>query len=104
MSYINAGFVASAIVENGAGPMNRCRVLAILATIIGAAIGTRISGQEPAGKSDGDATGERKALLEECLKDAKTYEIMLGTTDPSKLELWPQSVMNWNGSAFVWLK
>jgi len=84
--------------------MNRHRVLAILATIIGAAIGGRFSGQEPAGKSDGDASGERKALLEECLKDAKTYEITLGTTAPRKLELWPQSVMNWNGSTFLWLR
>jgi hypothetical protein len=84
--------------------VNRRRILAILATIVGGAVGNRLCAQEPAGTSDGDANGERKALLEECLKDAQAYEITLGTTEPDKLELWPQSVMNWNGSAFVWLR
>lgn len=50
-----------------------------------------------------DAAAERKANLEGFLKDAQTYEITLQGPTPRRLELLPKPVMNWDGSAFVWL-
>jgi len=54
----------------------------------------------------------RKAALEEVLKDAKTYEIVLDGGAPARLDLHPQSILNWssaerndeNGGIFVWMK
>ena len=62
------------------------------------------SAAQPIEQNQADAGADRKANLEAFLKDAQTYEITMQTPRPSRLELLPQSVMNWHGSAFVWLK
>jgi len=46
---------------------------------------------------------ERKADLDAFLADAQAYAITLRTEPPVDLDLVPQPVMNWNGSAFVWV-
>jgi len=59
-----------------------------------------------------DDAAARKAALEEVLKDAKSYEIVLDGDAPTLLELLPRSVLNWssaerndeNGGIFVWMK
>ena len=51
-----------------------------------------------------EADAARKRQLEEYAADAASYEITLGTPQPTRLELLPQPVLNWDGSAFVWLK
>src|SRR5258708_12623151 len=48
-------------------------------------------------------TADRKADLDTFVKDAQTYDFRLQTETPVLLQLSPQPVMNWNGSAFVWL-
>ena len=52
---------------------------------------------------DSQSDAERKADLDAFLHDAQTYEITLQTEPAVRLHLAPQPVMNWNGSAFVWL-
>jgi hypothetical protein len=47
---------------------------------------------------------DRKASLDAFLKDAQTYEMTSLAPAPVRLELLPKPVMNWDGSAFVWLK
>jgi hypothetical protein len=53
--------------------------------------------------NEADTSADRKANLEAFLKDAQTYEMTLQTLQPTQLKLLSQPVMNWNGSAFVWL-
>ena len=50
------------------------------------------------------AAVERKRQLEEFARDAAKYEMTLETSKPKRLELHAQPVLNWDGSAFVWLK
>jgi hypothetical protein len=50
------------------------------------------------------AAAKRKAALEEFVKDAQTYEITLQAARPIALTLLAQPVLNWDGSAFVWLR
>ena len=45
---------------------------------------------------------ERKADLDAFLADAQEYAIVLQKEAAVALQLVPQPVMNWNGSAFVW--
>src|SRR5438552_2277791 len=49
------------------------------------------------------SSANRKAALEEFLKDAQTYEMTLEAAKPIVLKLSPQPVFNWDGSTFVWL-
>jgi len=46
----------------------------------------------------------RKRQLDEFAADAARYEVSLLSPQPMRLEMLPQSVLNWEGSAFVWLK
>jgi hypothetical protein len=62
-----------------------------------------VAGQS-AQSGETDASADRKTNLEAFLKDAQTYAMTLQTAQPGRVELLPQPVMNWNGSAFVWLK
>jgi len=50
------------------------------------------------------ADAQRKRQLEEFAADAAKYEVALLTPQPLRLELLAQPVLNWDGSAFVWLK
>jgi len=61
-------------------------------------------GQAPQGKTRPDAEAERKRQLEEFAADAVKYEVAFATPQPARLELLAQPVLNWDGSAFVWLK
>jgi hypothetical protein len=78
-------------------------------TLVAFALATAVWAQVPAGpaaaagpRPEGDA--ERKRRLEEFAADAAKYEVALLTPQPTRLELLAQPVLNWEGSAFVWLK
>jgi hypothetical protein len=65
-----------------------------------------LCGQVPA---QPEAEAARKRQLEEFAADAARYEITLdeitlATPQPTRLALFAQPVLNWDGSAFVWLK
>jgi hypothetical protein len=64
-----------------------------------ASVSAQLTEQNQAG-----GTADRKANLDAFLKDAQTYEMTLLAPAPARLELLPKPVMNWDGSAFVWLK
>jgi len=58
-----------------------------------------------------EATEARKAALDGFLKDAQTYEMRLEADTPKRLELLPNSILNWgsaerngeDGGIFVWM-
>jgi hypothetical protein len=53
---------------------------------------------------DPAAEENRQRRLEEFAADAAKYEITQGTVRTTRLKLAPQPVLNWDGSAFVWLR
>jgi hypothetical protein len=57
-----------------------------------------VAGTEPGVDAD------RKRQLEEFAADAARYDITLLAPKPTPLKLLAQPVLNWDGSAFVWLK
>jgi hypothetical protein len=57
-------------------------------------------GAEPQVEPEAD----RKRLLDQFAADAAKYQITIRAAQPTSLDLLPQPVLNWHGSAFVWLK
>jgi hypothetical protein len=85
--------------------MNCCETAAILLALWAVELmrPATVSAQ-PTEQSQTYGTANRKANLEPFLKDAQTYEMTLLARAPVRLELMPNPVMNWDGSAFIWLK
>ena len=68
-----------------------------------------VCGQAPAGDSKEteprpEVDAERKRQLEGFAADAARYEVTLLAAKPTRLGMLRQPVLNWEGSAFVWLK
>jgi hypothetical protein len=51
-----------------------------------------------------EADADRKRLLDQFAADAARYQVTIHTGQPKALDLLPEAVLNWHGSAFVWLK
>jgi hypothetical protein len=78
-------------------------------TLVACALALMMCGQAPAKDAvetqrRPDAEENRKRQLEEFAADAAKYEVTLLAPQPTRLELLAQPVLNWDGSAFVWLK
>jgi hypothetical protein len=61
-------------------------------------------GQQPATTDAPSPDEVRKRQLEQFASDAAKYEVTLETSKPQRLEFLRQPILNWDGSAFVWLK
>jgi hypothetical protein len=55
-------------------------------------------------KDQADAAANRQNRFEGFRRDAQTYRMTLVSAKPIELQLLPQSVLNWDGSVFVWLR
>jgi hypothetical protein len=78
-------------------------------TLVACVLSMMVCGQAPAEdraetQSRQEVDENRKRQLEEFAADAARYEITLLAPQPTRLELLAQPVLNWEGSAFVWLK
>lgn len=72
--------------------------------LIAALVAIAACGQAPAPAAGENREDARKRQLDEFAADAARYELALLAPRPTPLELVPQPVLNWDGSAFVWLK
>lgn len=77
--------------------------------LVGCVLSMMLCGQPPAdpvGAADQPppTAAARKRQLEEFAREAARYEVTLQAPKPMRLELVAQPVLNWDGSAFVWLR
>ena len=75
-------------------------------TLVACVLSTMLWTQTPAAaaKSSPQEVQDRKGQLELFAKDAAKYQMTLQSPRPVRLELLAQPILNWDGSAFVWLR
>ena len=75
--------------------------------LIAGVVAMALCGQAPApaaAEAPREVDPDRRRQLEQFAADAAKYELTMLGPRPLRLELLPQPVLNWDGSAFVWLK
>src|SRR5262245_47839824 len=81
----------------------RRRAMSIIVCVFATLCGQTVPA-EARGVGTSSQAADRKAQLEEFAKDAAVYEVTLEGPQPTPLKLLTPPILNWDGSAFVWLK